>query len=269
MQACTSTSKLKQKTLAIAGLTLIAALTMVLGGASSSAWAASGEIREVPNPAAGDDDEFNDTPYTEYGEFNEEEEETEAATFFQYGRFFGVSLGAGFEGVTGNRGLLYRGGFPTISIKAHYWFDFDFALSMGFVSTSHSYEDANSSNRVTTVRILQFGLDLYWYIPNRNLPAAFTFAHPYLLLSGGSFGKSDTNESGTSTTSDNEFGFGLGAGLEFLISPKKTYFQLEGRMYFVGYEDQFSSRFNTSAAGNIPDLTGNFYTITGSVLFTW
>src|SRR5881628_3466051 len=73
----------------------------------------------APN-SSGDD--YSETPFTEYGEFNEEEEEADEAKFFQYGRFFGVSVGSGFQGATGNRGLLYQGGFPTLDIKVHYWF---------------------------------------------------------------------------------------------------------------------------------------------------
>ena len=88
-----------------------------------------------------EEDDFSNTPFTEYGEFNEEADEEADANFFAHGRFFGVSLGLGFEGVTGNRGLLYQGGFPMVNGKIHYWFDFNFALDMDFYFASHFYTD--------------------------------------------------------------------------------------------------------------------------------
>ena len=233
-----------------------------------SASALAEEIREVPSPTTTEDDDFAESPYTEYGEFNEDEDEAAAAEFFQFGRFFGVSAGGGMEGASGNRGLLLKGGFPLVTLKVHYWFDYNFALSMGFFTASHFYEAPDANNIITNVNITQFGLELYAYLPNRDVSAAFTFAHPYAVAGIGSYSKSETSDSDDTTTSESSFGFNAGLGLEFLIQHRKTYFQLEGRLHFVNYPDTYSSRFlNTSAA--IPDLTGAFYTFTGAFLFTW
>src|SRR4051812_26437303 len=89
-----------------------------------------------------EEDDFKGSPYTDYGEFNNQEAEEEADTrFFQYGRFFGISLGLGTEQVFGNRGALWNGGFPMIELKLHYWFDFNFALALDVFSAPHFYED--------------------------------------------------------------------------------------------------------------------------------
>src|SRR4051794_33185738 len=64
----------------------------------------------------------NGTPFTEYGEFNEEADEEADTQFFQHGRFFGVCLGLGYESVSGNRGALWQGGFPVFDFKLQYWF---------------------------------------------------------------------------------------------------------------------------------------------------
>jgi hypothetical protein len=226
------------------------------------------EIREVPNPASSEEDDFSESPFTEYGEFNEDEDEAAAADFFQFGRFFGVSAGGGMEGATGNRGLLLKGGFPLVTLKVHYWFDYNFALSMGFFTASHYYEAPDANNVLTNVNITQFGLELYAYLPNRNASAALTFAHPYAVVGIGSYSKSESVGDDNTTTKDATFGFNAGAGLEFLVQHRKTYFQLEGRLHFVNYQDTYSSRFlSTSAA--IPDLTGAFYTLTGAFMFVW
>src|SRR4051812_6901711 len=88
-------------------------------------------------PSAGkasqpEDEDFTGSPFTEYGEFNEDADEAADAKFFQYGRLFGISLGGGYQGAGGNRGLLWQGGFPNIDFKLHYWFDFNFALDLNF-----------------------------------------------------------------------------------------------------------------------------------------
>src|SRR5690348_7039292 len=57
-----------------------------------------------------EEDDYKGTPFTEYGDFNDENEEDEDTKFFQSGRFFGVSAGLGFEGATGNRGAIWQGG---------------------------------------------------------------------------------------------------------------------------------------------------------------
>src|ERR1700756_3704439 len=135
MPAFTSTSKLA---LVAVGTTLFVAMTC-----SQVARAADA----APNsaPPAGDrttkpeEEDFSQTPYTEYGSFNEEKEEEEDTKFFQYGRFFGVSLGLGVETISGDRGTLYQGGFPTFDAKIHYWFDFNFALDINFYLAQHYF----------------------------------------------------------------------------------------------------------------------------------
>src|SRR5688572_16869261 len=128
MRAFTSISK--------RGSALVLIWALCLGGRPAFAYDPTSP--DKPQPSA-QGDEFSETPYTRYGEFNEDEDEAEATTFFQYGRFFGVSAGLGFQGVTGNRGLFWRGGFPTLALKVHYWFSFIFALDLEFTTSAHSF----------------------------------------------------------------------------------------------------------------------------------
>lgn len=216
-------------------------------------------------PTSENDGDYADTPYTKYGEFNEEEDEQNAALFFQYGRFFGVSLGIGLEGATGNRGLLWRGGFPLIDVRLHYWFDFNFALQLGFSTVQHNFDTFNTGN-VVTVSMSRLGVDLKYYFETKNLSSAVTFAGPYVVLGGGSYQKSENNSGTEGTDDDAAFGINAGAGLEFLISHKKAYFDLQAKLHSVNFEDRFDGSFRSAG---INDLTGLFYTFTGSVLFVW
>lgn len=213
-----------------------------------------------------EEEDFSHTPFTEYGEFNEEAEEAADTKFFQYGRFFGVSLGTGYQGLTGHRGRLWSGGAPAMDFRVHYWFDFNVALDLGVFIAPHYYtSDASSASRVD-VKMTRLGLNTKYYFDTKNLSAAISFANPHVLAGAGAYSKVESSP-GIEADSESVFGLNFGAGLEFAIKPKKVYFQLDGKYHIVTFGDVSNSDFATSH--QIPDLTGDFYTISGSLLFTW
>jgi hypothetical protein len=220
----------------------------------------------TPRTQQPEEPEFKETPYTGYGEFNEQEDEDDASRFFQFGRFFGVSLGSGFNGVTGNRGLLYQGGTPVVDFKVMYWFDFNFALELGLTTANHFYDSqARGFANITLTRI---GVDLRYYLPMQDLAAPITFANPYLLIGGGPISKQESLQTQNVVESDTGLGLAVGGGLEFTVSPRKIYFGVAAKYQFVTFKDTFTTEFQSE---NIPitDLTGGFYTLLGTVLFTW
>jgi len=218
-----------------------------------------------------EDDDFSNSPFTEYGEFNEEDEEAADTKFFQYGRFFGVSLGLGFEGVTGNRGYLWQGGFPMLDFKVHYWFDFNLALDLGFFTTPHFFqiEETQGEGERTNATLSRLGINLKYYFDTKNMSSALSFANPYLLLGAGSFTKTQTASSEEATPdSDSAFGVSAGAGLEFTLKPRKAFFAIEGKIHAVNFKDTRTNELQNTALG-LDDLTGYFYTVSGNFLFTW
>lgn len=216
-----------------------------------------------PSASPGEKQEsYRGTPYTEYGEFNEEEEEAEVTQFFQYGRFFGVSLGAGYEGATANRGLLWRGGFPYVSLKLHYWFDFNFALQMEGAFASHYYELSGVRAQVS---LMQYGLSVRYAFDTRDLSAPWSFASPFIVVGGGGYNKSERSIDAFSDR-DNTFGFSAGGGLEFPIKHRKVYVQIDGRVHYVLFEDRTTRNFVSRGIG---DLEGLLYTTALNLLFTW
>jgi len=204
-------------------------------------------------------DEFSETPYTRYGEFNEDEDEAEATVFFQYGKFFGVSAGLGFQGVTGNRGTLWDGGFPLLSIKVHYWFSFTLALALEFTTVNHTY----SSSGVKDVTMTHFGVDIRYYIDTHDAPDVITFASPFLLFGGGVYTKTETQSGSTTKDTDGPFGVDVGMGVQFPIQHKKIYFDLEAKFMIVPFADR------TTVADGLDNRDGIFYSVLGSFLFTW
>lgn len=217
----------------------------------------------APLKTQSDDTEFSETPYTEYGSFNEEEEEEADARFFQYGRFFGVGLGIGMQGATGNRGLLYEGGFPLFELKLHYWFDFNFALQLAYSSVQHQY-NAPDRGGVYDVTLSRLGADMKYYFDTTDLSAAISFANPNIVAGVGRYGKIDFNEARDIRDTDSSVGFNLGVGFEFTLKPKKSYVYLESKVHTVRFRDTLSSDFE-----GLNDLKGYFYTFTAGFLFTW
>jgi outer membrane protein W len=214
-----------------------------------------------------EEDDFAKTPFTEYGAFNEDAEEDAETRFMQYGRLFGVSLGVGNEGVTGNRGQIWRGGFPLLELKMHYWFDFQLAIALVFATAKHDYDSSSTaaSGSVVNVATSRIGVDLKYYFDVKNLSAPISFCNPYILGGAGSYSKTETNEADSaSNNADSALYLTGGLGLEFAVKPRKTYFELEGRVMTATFKDT-----NNQFSDTIPDLSGTFYSVTGTFLFTW
>jgi hypothetical protein len=213
-----------------------------------------------------EEEDYSTTPFTNYGEFNESEDEEADSKFFQYGRFFGVSLGLGAEFLDGNRGALWQGGFPMVDFKLHYWFDFQMALDLGFFTAQQFYDTTVKGLGHVDVNIVHVGVDVKYYFPTKNLSAALSFASPYLLAGVGSYSKTENSQAQSTQDPDTSLGVCLGMGLEFVLSPRKSYFELEAKGHVVVFKDTYTTNFQVIG---IQNLTGNFYTVSGSVLFTW
>jgi hypothetical protein len=255
MPASTSTSKY----FTIAGVALLLLIK------TTSARAANDTTfgQQNQNPS---EDDFKNSPYMQYGEFNEEKEEEADAQFFQFGRFFGVSLGLGYETADGDRGAIWRGGFPLVDFKLHYWFNFNFALDLNFYYVNQSY--ANSDGSTTNLNLIHGGVDLKYYFDTKNIAAPIAFANPYLVLGAGEYsltesaGNIDQNQT---STNSNAFGINAGAGFEFAVKPRKTYFTVEGKIHFVRFDSDQTGDFVPALA----DSYGNLYTFVAGFMFTW
>jgi hypothetical protein len=232
----------------------------------SSGGAAAGEKHGEDKTLKPEDDDYSSTPFTEYGEFHEAGDEEADTKFLQFGRFFGASVGLGFEFVDGNRGALWEGGFPLVDFRLHYWFDFNVALDVGFTTVSQYYDTTVENLGHVDVNMFIVSVDFKYYFDTKNLSAPISFANPYLLLGAGSYSKTENSVSAQSQDQDSSLGVCAGAGFEFIVSPRKVYFALEGKVHFVTFKDTYTTRF--SSAG-LPDLTGQFFTLSGNLLFTW
>jgi opacity protein-like surface antigen len=234
----------------------------------NGAMGSSPSAEHLPGPLLQEEEEdYKATPYMQYGEFNEEKEEEEELNFFQNGRFFGVSLGLGIETADGNRGTLWKGGFPLVDFKLHYWFDFNFALDLDFYYVQHNYNTGNTG--AVNISLFRGGIDLKYYFDTKNIAAPISFANPYLIVGVGDYSETESGatitNSGTPNNSSN-IGFAGGAGVEFAVKPRSTYITLEGKINVVTFDLDQTGEFTTYG---LPDTTGNLYTFVASILFTW
>jgi hypothetical protein len=202
------------------------------------------------------------SPYLEYGDFNMAEEENADALYFQYGRFFGISLGVGYQTATGNRGRLYQPAIPRVDIRLHYWFDFNFAMDIGVFVANQSF---NYVGTAYSENMLGFGVHFQYYFDVKNASAPLTFANPFIEAGIGEWSKNESTPGDSKPTPDSTLSVDFGGGLEFPISHKKTYFVLEALYHTQNFTDTNETKFQSV----VPDLSGGFFTLMAHFMFVW
>ncbi len=217
------------------------------------------------------DEEIVTGPYSGYGEFGSGDDQIEDERFFQYGRFFGVGIGLGATSASGNAGRIYQGGFPTLDFRLQYWFDFNFALTLGLQNSKHSYDI--EPDGLTSVNHFRTIAQVVYYLDTHNMSAPLTFIGPHFMVGGGLYRRTDNIGSGNATSNttptiqeESVMGFNAGLGIELTLKPKRTYLQFETLMHFVNYNDMYDPKF---ASEGIPDKTGYWYSFSAVLLFTW
>ncbi len=216
----------------------------------------------IPAQKKEDSGLFDQTsPYLDYGDFSLNEEENEDTQYFQYGRFFGLSFGGGYETATGNRGKLYEPALPRFDIRVHYWFSFQFAADLGLFVANHSFLDGTLNH---DVKLIGYGVHLKYYFDVRDAAAPLTFANPYLSVGAGAINKTQTTSTQATPDIDSTISASIGGGLEFPIKYKKTYLELE-----LLYNTQSFADTNETIYKAVPDLTGGFMSLLAHFMFVW
>jgi hypothetical protein len=153
--------------------------------------------------------------------------------------------------------------YGDFDLKMHYWFDFQLAMNIGIFFASHTFESDGTNN----VRLLGYGVDLKYSFDVRNASAPISFSNPFLVAGVGSISKTISTITRSTTDMDSTLSINFGAGLEFPIVFKKTYFILDTRYHTQNFDDSNDTEYRDSKG--IPDLTGGFFTVSGHILFTW
>ncbi len=244
-------------------------LALALATPSFSTPSIAAEGATAPRTLQPEEEDYSPSPYTAYGEFNQDEDEAEELRFYQHGRLFGFGFGLGLSGATGERGRLYEGGFPSLNVRTQYWFGFDLAIQLELLTMKHSYTVAPAKGGTFAMNMAMLGVQFKYYLDVKNLTAALTFANPNLNLGVGSYTKSDVPSETDTPEKETSFGLNFGLGLEFPVINKKTYFTFDSRFHIVTFKDSNSVDFEDPESGEFSKLPGWFYTIQFGLLFVW
>ena len=264
MQACTIISKKVSRAFLLGVATLLVQQTLTEEALAQGGPPSPDGPPSMVAPKKEESGLFDtSTPYLDYADFSLNEEEAEDTQYFQYGRYFGVSLGLGYQTATGNRGKLYTAAMPRIDARIQYWFGFNFAADMGIFLADHTYFNGSANTRV---KMIGYGVHLKYYFDVKDASAVISFSNPHLIGGLGVISKNESTSLNTSTPdTDSTFSVDFGAGLEFPIIYKKTYFNLE-----VLYHTQnFIDTDEDQNPGNLPDRSGGFLTLMGHFMFVW
>ena len=267
MRACTIISKHFKSS----PLTLLFALSLLTCSAHAqnpppAIPPGQGAQGESPNSIPPKKEESNlfdsASPYLDYADFNMNEEENEDTLYFQYGRYFGVSLGLGYQTATGNRGKHYQAALPRVDARIQYWFGFHFAGDLGIFFANHSFSDGSLN---TDVKLIGYGFHLKYYFDVKDSAAPISFANPFFMAGVGAMSKSQTTATSTEADSDSTMSVDFGGGFEFPVVYKKTYLSLEALYHTQSFIDTRETKYSAI----VPNLEGGFFTLLAHFMFVW
>jgi len=232
---------------------------MALLASTNESWA-----QGAPTPQKKEETRLFDgsSPHLEYGSFNLNEEENEDTQFFQYGRFFGISIGLGYQSATGNRGKLYDSALPRFDARMQYWFSFNLAGDLGVFFANHSFSTGTTNYEA---KLIGYGFHLKYYFDVKNSSAAISFANPFILGGIGAMSKSQSSLTSSQPDTDSTMSVDFGGGFEFPVVFKKTYLTVEALYHTQNFAD-------TQDPDLSPDhslLTGGFFSLMCHFMFVW
>lgn len=230
-----------------------------------------------------------------FSDFNEDLEAAqvmEDERFYRYSRFVSLNLGIGFTDFTGNRGLAYENNNPSFGIGLMYFLDFQNVFVMGFEYSRHTmfidtHVVGHSTQRIGAVEtsMLRPYFGFRYYIDTSDLGTAITYSNPYFVgrmeywYQTNKFPERDN----ISDEAGGGIGLGMGAGLEFPIEIKKSYFNIEFLFHTANFFDKYTQDYRKIEPGSrsqeeeeqfpsrygYEDLTGNVISIFMNYVISW
>lgn len=230
-----------------------------------------------------------------FSDFNEDLEAAqvmEDERFYRYSRFVSLNLGVGYTTFTGNRGLAYEDNHPSFGLGLMYFLDFQNVFVMGleysqhtmFIDT-HVVGHPNQIIGAVVTKMLRPYFGFRYYIDTSDLGTAITYSNPYFVGRLEYWYQTNTfpERDNLSDQAEGGIGLGFGAGLEFPIEIKKSYFNVEFLYHTVNFFDKYTRDYRKIEPGtrssddeaNFPseygyeDLTGNVISIFCNYVISW
>lgn len=226
-----------------------------------------------------------------FQDFNEDLEATqvmEDERFYRYSRFFSLMMGLGLTTFNDNRGLAYEDNHPSFNFAVMYFMDFQNAFVMGIAYSKHTMfidtfvlgSDSQIIGAVET-NMLRPYMGFRYYVDTSDLGTAITYSNPYFTGRLEYWYQTNTfPERDFADVEGGGVGFGVGAGLEFPIDIKNTYFNVEFLWHRVNFFDKYTQDYRqlsdeqaaelgvTSEYG-YEDLRGDVFTLMMNYVISW
>ena len=227
-----------------------------------------------------------------FSDFNEDLEASqvmEDERFYRYSRFFGVNLGVGLTSFTGNRGLAYQDNHPSFAITMMYFINFQSVFIIGFEHSQHTmfidtFVNGSPNQLIGAVEtsMLRTFVGMRHYIDTSDLGTAITYSNPYFVgrLEYWYQSNSFPENQNLSDEAGGGLGTGFGFGLEFPMTLKESYFNIEFMYHMVNFFDKFTQDYrritdpdhdqeNFPSEYGFDDLTGDVMTLMFSYNISW
>lgn len=223
-----------------------------------------------------------------FSDFNEDLESSqvlEDERFYRYGRFFSVNLGGGFTTFTGNRGRAYDDNPPTFHLSLNYFLDFQKAIALGVEYSRHTMilnskvNGFREKERLGAVNsdMTRVFVGYKYYMETADLGTAITYSNPYIIGRMEYWYQSVKyldHKDLPRRQGHGEIGTAIGAGFEFPIELKASYFGVEGLFHVVNFFDKYTQDYaqipgDKASTYGFPNLDGNVLSLMFTYNFTW
>jgi hypothetical protein len=180
-------------------------------------------------------------PFADYSEFEQSMDEEEDVNFFRNGRLLTLGFIGGYRGFTQNLGKYYSGN-ANFGLFLAYFFDLNFALQLGYVTSDHTLvipaTPAGTSAIQGTVSISDISVLLKYYLNTQNVTRGLASLSPYIVGGFSQIYRTTTVSGQDEFARDSAFGFNVGGGLEVPMMRNKMYFGIQGMYQVISFADE-------------------------------
>src|SRR5690554_3748882 len=236
-----------------------------------------------------DDLEIGGDIFSDFNEDLEAAQVMEDERFYRYSRFVSLNLGLGYTTFTGNRGLAFEDNPPSFGLGLMYFLDFQNVFVMGFEYSQHTmFIDTHVVGHPNEIlgavesRMLRPYFGFRYYIDTSDLGTAITYSNPYFIGRAEYWYQSTRfpERDNISDESGGGIGVAIGAGLEFPIEIRKSYFNIQFLYHTVNLNDKYTQDYrkitdpdhdheNFPSAYGYEDLSGDVISVFFNYVISW
>lgn len=211
-------------------------------------------------------------PFADYNEYEQQSDEEEDINFLRNGRYLTVAFAAGYRGfLFGGFTQAYRASL-TYGAEFNYFFNLQLAMGLSYTISDHAVNFASYSNDNFTIgrngytgsvnlNIIDFHLK--YYFNTDNVTKGLADLNPY-GIGGTSYYIRKYSLENVLDSTDQVWGFKVGAGIEIPIMKHRAYWGAQIVYRYVQFPDENKERIveNGNERPINPRLNGDVYDIT-------